>query len=105
MKKLFTLTICLLTILLQISGVIYSQSGDARQKDLTRKPYVEGELLVKFQDGTEAPAARAHAVAGGTVMKTFPLIGWQLVKLPEGMNTEEGMAHYRLLGDDVQTQP
>src|SRR6184192_3569342 len=56
------------------------------------------ELLLKFRDGPESVTAlRANAAMGAEAVKTFQAIGWQRVKLPEGMSVEDGLMAYRKL--------
>src|ERR1043166_3645212 len=49
--------------------------------------YVEGELLVKLAGGEAKPqvATSPHNAVGATVLRRFPAIGWEHVRLPEGM--------------------
>lgn len=54
------------------------------------------ELLVKCQGGPSGDAARAADLAvGGTTLRRYEGIGWQLVRLPEGMNVAQGLTRYR----------
>jgi|GEM_PF-2851834 len=55
-----------------------------------------GELLVKVTGGPDSPAAaEVHAKIGATVLRSYPFIGWQHVKLPAGMTVENGIAAYK----------
>ena len=56
----------------------------------------QNELLIKWKDGPESEAATlGNAEIAGAVIRNFSAIGWQLVGLPEGMPTSEGLAKYR----------
>ena len=67
---------------------------------------VEGELLVKF-DAKSAPAAprRAHARAGAQVLREFPALGWQLVRLPRALSVERALELYRADPGVLAAQP
>src|SRR5262245_41924115 len=68
--------------------------------------YAEGELLVKWRDGPESYAAAVGtAQIGSTVKRNFNALGWQLVKLPEGMSVREGMEAYKGLGTISAVEP
>jgi len=68
--------------------------------------YRDGVLLVKWQDGPESYAAAAgNAVIGSTVKRNFNAIGWQHVRLPEGMSVRDGMEAYRALGTVLAVEP
>jgi hypothetical protein len=58
--------------------------------------YAEGELLVKLVGGQAKLqiATSTHAVVGAEVLRTFPAIGWEHVRLPEGMSVSEGIKAY-----------
>ncbi|HEY0428531.1 MAG TPA: S8 family serine peptidase [Pyrinomonadaceae bacterium] len=61
----------------------------------TRKPYADGELLVKYKDGTvSSSAARANSSIGALVLEEFPDLKWQRVKLPGDMSVEAAKAYY-----------
>src|SRR5688572_858777 len=56
----------------------------------------ERELLIKWKGGPNSEQAGIGSAAiGGTVKRNFSAIGWQLVRLPEGMSVSEGLAKYR----------
>src|SRR5262245_58705223 len=68
--------------------------------------YAEGELLVKWRDGPESYAAAVgNAQIGSTVKRNFNALGWQLVKLPEGMSVRDGMEAYKGLGTISAVEP
>ncbi|HLM02356.1 MAG TPA: S8 family serine peptidase [Pyrinomonadaceae bacterium] len=70
------------------------------------KVYADGELLVKFKDGTASAAARsANSRFGARVVEEFPDLGWQRVKLPAGVPVETAAARYAGLSDVEYVQP
>src|SRR5690349_17093358 len=65
-----------------------------------------GELLVKWQEGPDSPAAaRGNAQIGSTVQRNFHEIGWQQVKLPCELSLQEGIARYQALGSVSAVEP
>jgi subtilisin family serine protease len=73
---------------------------------VSAKNYVEGELLVKFANGTDSlSAARANEEIGANVLETFADLGWQRVKLPKNLSVETAIARYQNLADVVMAQP
>ncbi|MBI3652476.1 MAG: S8 family serine peptidase [Acidobacteria bacterium] len=99
-KTLFLLTILLTLAWFQVFAPAFAQSG------ATARNFIEGQLLVKFQDGPYAPQTQAaHTQTGARVLTNFDSIGWQLVQLPADLSVEEGVAQYRKLRDCVLAQP
>ncbi len=72
----------------------------------TANNYVEGELLVKFKNGTASSAAfSVNSKFGAKIAQEFPDLGWQVVKLPEKMSLSEGLANYRSSDEIIEAQP
>jgi thermitase len=70
------------------------------------KLYADGELLVKFKNGTVSDAARAaNSQMGARVVEEFSDLGWQRVKLPAGLSVETAVARYENLSDVEYVQP
>ncbi|HEX8737641.1 MAG TPA: S8 family serine peptidase, partial [Pyrinomonadaceae bacterium] len=70
------------------------------------KIYADGELLVKFKDGTvSAAAVSVNSQFGARVAEEFPELGWQRVKLPAGLSVETAVARYANLADVEYVQP
>ncbi|MEW6737725.1 MAG: S8 family serine peptidase, partial [Acidobacteriota bacterium] len=68
--------------------------------------YVEGELLVKFKkDSSPGEMHQAHNQVGAIVVKEFPLIEWQQVRLPAGMSVQEAITDYSALAAVESVQP
>ncbi|MDQ3798843.1 MAG: S8 family serine peptidase [Acidobacteriota bacterium] len=83
--------------------LILSQSVFAQYNS---KVYAEGELLVKFRDGTASAAARSvNSQFGARVVEEFPDLGWQRVKLPAGLSVETAVARYANISDVEYVQP
>ena len=96
----FTRIVSFLTVLLALFGMNDSANAGATKK------YVEGELLVKYQNGlASADSLFANTLSGATVVQTFPDIGWQLVKLPAGVSVEQALSQYSSLAGVENAQP
>ncbi len=68
--------------------------------------YVEGELLVKFKNGTASQFARsANAQIGASVLEEFTDLKWQRLKLPEGLSVKDAVAQYENLAEIEYIQP
>jgi hypothetical protein len=96
------LTFILLVALLQVTGITRPQRAAA-----AFAPHVEGELLVKFETsaGALASSQLVHAQIGARVLQEFASIGWQHVRLPEGMSVSDAMARYQSAPGVVASQP
>jgi len=63
------------------------------------KPYVEGEMLVKFKDGvTPEQIAAFNAETGCTVADMVSGLGIYRLRLPEGIEVPEMVARYQASG-------
>ncbi|HEX8246735.1 MAG TPA: S8 family peptidase, partial [Pyrinomonadaceae bacterium] len=83
--------------------VLFSQTVFAQYNS---RIYADGELLVKFKNGTvSASAASANSQFGARVVEEFPDLGWQRVKLPAGLSVETAVARYANLADVEYVQP
>jgi thermitase len=70
------------------------------------KGYVDGEILVKYKDGTASPVAlNANRQIGATVIQEFSEIGWQHIKLPENLTVEQALINYRNFAGVEFAQP
>ncbi|HXG93368.1 MAG TPA: S8 family serine peptidase [Blastocatellia bacterium] len=67
-------------------------------------PYVEGELLIKVNDNSESIRESRELMHAAT-LESYPAIGWQRVKLPEGVSVAEAIESYRRLGGVIAAQP
>jgi subtilisin family serine protease len=73
-------------------SLLLSQTASAQYNS---KVYVDGELLVKFKDGTiSGRAITANRQIGARVVEEFSDLGWQRVRLPFGMSVETAVARY-----------
>ena len=91
--------ICFLTLALFVSG----QTVSAQKSD---KVFADGELLVKYKNGTASGAARSiNTQMKATVLDEFPDLGWQLVKLPENMTVNRAVIEYKSFTEIEAAQP
>ena len=96
----FTRIVSFLAVLLALFGMNDSANAGAAKK------YVEGELLVKYQNGlASADSLFANTLSGATVVQAFPDLGWQLVKLPAGVTVEQALSQYSNLAGVEEAQP
>ncbi|HEY0384760.1 MAG TPA: S8 family serine peptidase, partial [Pyrinomonadaceae bacterium] len=102
MKRLSLLLFpVLLFALFQVSGITATRPSRA-----SLATHVEGELLVKFDGGSNTNLARqANARIGASVIEEIPFIGWQHVRLPAAMSIDEGLALYQKMPGVLYAQP
>src|SRR5688572_6846399 len=63
-------------------------------------------LLVKWREGPNSPAAAAgNEQVGSTVKRNFNALGWQLIELPPGMTSLDGIEAYQRLGTVIAVEP
>ena len=80
---------CFITLLLVVS-LLHAHAAPVAKTPNT--------ILVKYSRGQSSNhIAAAHAKVGGTVLKSYDIIPWQLVKLPAGMTAAQGVAKYKTL--------
>ncbi len=64
------------------------------------------QLLVKWRDGPESrAAAEGNRGVRATSERNFSSLGWQLVRLPDGMSVIEGLQAYRALATVQAVEP
>jgi subtilisin family serine protease len=77
-------------------------------------PRVADEVLIKIDKGSLNEASRAasvesvraaHARVGARVVEEFAPLGWQRVKLPQGLSVEEAIKLYRATPGVAAAQP
>ena len=89
---------CLLFILLA-ANFVFAQKTSA-------KTYVEGELLVKYKNGTASAAAfEINSQIGANVIEEFPEIGWQRVKIPASSSFDKAFSLYKSNAEVEFVQP
>jgi thermitase len=113
--KLTTLRLLPLLLLLGIAATLspFSRAGaQAGRLDTTRPAkletaHVAGELLVKFATGPNSASVsrNINARIGARVIKSFPLAGWQHVRLPDGLDMSEAISLYLSMPGVVAVQP
>ncbi|MEO8426216.1 MAG: hypothetical protein ABI651_03805 [Verrucomicrobiota bacterium] len=80
-------------------------SNETSRLDLSGR-YAAGELLVKWKDGPDSYAAAIGNLSiGAEVKRNFHQIGWQHVKVPEGMSVRQGMNAFQALGTVLAVEP
>lgn len=88
-----------------ILGLIFTCSLLANFSFAQQKPkiYADGELLVKYKSGTASRAASTiNSQLNSVVLEEFPDLGWQRVKIADGVSVEAAQAHYAAFGNDVE---
>jgi subtilisin family serine protease len=90
-------------LLVFLSILLFVQLSFAQKAD---KTYVDGEVLVKFKNGTVSQAAvDSHRNIAAKVLEQFADLSWQRVKLPSRMSVTNGMSYYRKLSEIADVQP
>jgi hypothetical protein len=81
----------------------------ARATDTGMTPwrhYVDGQLIVMYQDGHRSAAARAaNEQMGVKVIQAFPTMRGALVALPAGMDVPEAVARFQQLPGVINVSP
>lgn len=68
--------------------------------------HVEGELLVKFRDGTRGfGAARAQADLKHEVRRRYRRLDWQQVRMPRGLTMDAALDRYRRHPEVLAVEP
>lgn len=75
------------------------------QRIETRAPFVPGELLVKFNVLQSKSSRLVIETAGGQLLREFPSLGWQQVKLPGDTDVLKAVAQYKELPGIEAVQP
>lgn len=89
---------CLLFLLLLTASFVFTQKSSEK--------YADGELLVKFKNGTASSAAvEAANEIGASVLERFPELKWQRIKLPAGMSVERAVLRYKNMAEVEAVQP
>jgi thermitase len=97
-KNVVSVVACIAFALLAASFIFAQKSSE--------KGYVEGELLVKYKNGTaSAPAFSINAQIGASVLEEFPDLGWQRVRLPENLSVSQAVARYESFSEIESAQP
>ena len=68
--------------------------------------YVDGQLIVMYQDGHRSEAARAaNQKIGAKIIQAFPVMRGALVALPPGMSVPEAVAQFQALPGVINVSP
>ncbi|MCY7347150.1 MAG: S8 family serine peptidase [Pyrinomonadaceae bacterium] len=98
MTKAVKLVLVLLFIFSLSASFTYAQQKSA--------VYADGELLVKYKNGTASRAAlTVNAELNSVVLEEFPDLGWQRVKVADGVSVEAAAARYAAFADIEAVQP
>ena len=84
----------------------FAATPSGQQPDSTGPQSVEGEILVKFRDGTPASRRQSHlTTVGGRRIRHFDAIDLDHVRIPAGRRVDEVISELRASGDVVAAQP
>ncbi|MCA1637573.1 MAG: S8 family serine peptidase [Acidobacteria bacterium] len=87
-------------------ALLFSVSSQFVLAQKGEKLYADGELLVKYKNGTaSASAYSANSRIGASVLEEFPNLGWQRVKIPGNLSVEQAVARYKNLAGIEAVQP
>ena len=68
--------------------------------------YLAGQLVVKFKPVSSGIAASSFSLPIGTRIKsTLPILGWQVLQLPPGMDVPAALDFYRRLPNVAYAEP
>ena len=97
MKTVKIVLNCILAIFVAVQ-IVSAQGG--------KKPFVENELLVKYKSGTASRTALTiNSQLNSIVLEEFPDLGWQRVKIADGVSVEAAKARYAAYEDVEAVQP
>ena len=87
-------------MLLIMTGVVAAAGQKAAS------PWVKGELLVKFKDGSASDASIAtNRLIGAELIEKLGDLGWVRVRLPDGLNVDDAIRRYTEFRDVEYAQP
>lgn len=89
--------LCCAVLLTLTANFIFAQRNS--------RNYAEGEMLVKFKNGTTSAALQAENETGAVVLEQFPEIKWQRIKLPAGLSVAAALARYKNMAEVEAAQP
>jgi subtilisin family serine protease len=95
-----------LALAILVIGLMQTAASPQRRgPGLPAIPYVEGELLVKTDGRFVAQSLfEANSRVGAVKVQGFDFIGWQRVRLPDGVSVPDAIASYSSMGG-VLAQP
>jgi len=87
-----------------VEAVAQETAGD--QLMTPWRHYVDGQLIVMYQDGHRSAAARAaNQKIGAKIIQAFPVMRGALVALPPGMSVPEAVAQFQALPGVINVSP
>lgn len=94
------------TIFMGIGLVVALMAGNANAQRSNQEKYVKNELLVRFSRGTQSRAAvAAKRTMNSAVLETLGDLGWQRIRLPEGLSVDNAIEQYSKLDGVEVVQP
>src|SRR5258708_36675846 len=68
-------------------------------------PYFPGQIVVKFKPAPPGVISAQPHIAGVQIKAKMPLLGWQLVQLPAGVEVPAALEYYRKLTNVAYAEP
>jgi subtilisin family serine protease len=102
MSSRHSLTIIIILMFVLVSTTLFIPASRTAALE-PAQDVVPRELLVKFSEHSTASLTVARS--GARLVKDFPQVGWQLIRLPQGMNVTEGLALFNQSKAVVAAQP
>lgn len=80
--------------------------GSMQAQKTKQENYVKDELLVKFNGGTTSNSAvAANRAMNAIVLETLGDLGWQRVRLPDGLSVNDAIGQYSKIDGVESAQP
>ncbi len=97
----------LIAVLLFLASLSYFSGHNSHSKSVEpRGEYVANELLVRFAANTKREiSSETISRLGGELSAEFVEVGWQLIRLPQGMTVGEGISRFAAAPGIVAAQP
>ena len=96
--KTFRFAIYLVLVFLISSQALFAQK--------TSEDFVKDELLIKFKSGTNNESAlKANREVGSQMVEKLGDLGWQRIKLRNGLSIEDAISQYKKFAEVDSVQP
>src|SRR6266404_117494 len=107
LDHLVSLVVVTLTFLILNAGAQQPKPLNSGAIVAARAGYAAGELLVKVgRHGASLQMVTSpHDTVGATVLRSFPAIGWEQVRLPAGLTVGQGTRAYLALPGVLAVEP
>src|SRR5688500_847819 len=104
MKKLLLLA-ALVMAPLCLHNIVFNEASSAQEQPRAES-YVPGEVLLKLKDtSAQQSVASMHDSLGADVKTDFSEVGWQHIKLPDGLDIFDALHLYRSDPNVASVQP